>query len=105
MTGMETERRRHRFQFTLKGLLILTLVVASFFGGRASMWSKVEDAKSRAKTDRDDRDFAIKNLRSLVDEVNDFKTRHGIPLRSKIGDVHLTKVTEGKRQLGVDEEP
>jgi hypothetical protein len=46
---METKSRRRWLQFSLKGLLILTLVVASFFGGRASMQTKVKDADFRAK--------------------------------------------------------
>jgi hypothetical protein len=102
---METEHRRRWFQFTLRGLLILTLLVASFFGGRASMQRKVYEADSRARMDRDLRDLANKQLVRLIEEINEFKKRHGIPLQEKIGDVHITKATEGHRPTDGNEQP
>ncbi|HVW37462.1 MAG TPA: hypothetical protein VHB99_09155, partial [Pirellulales bacterium] len=75
---METAPKRSPLQFSIKTLLLVTLLVASFLGGRASMMNRVEEAELRSKADRDIVDHAHKALLSAVEEENDFKKRHGI---------------------------
>ncbi|HUY92155.1 MAG TPA: hypothetical protein VMV10_25660 [Pirellulales bacterium] len=87
---MET-RPRSRLQFSIKGLLVTILAVASFFGGRASMQPWLENAEWRAKKEeqrmkkeRDLKESAQASIRKMQEEINYLKQQLGIPETARI---------------------
>lgn len=88
---METTPRRRWFQFSLKTLLFVTLLVASFLAGRASMINRVKDAELRSKTDRSKLNHVEGLLVRAVAAENDFKRRHGISESIRLRDLDLNE--------------
>lgn len=88
---MEPNPRRTWLQFSIKSLLLVTLLVASFLGGMASVINSYEDAESRAKFDHASREKVEAELRKVVEEEIDFKERHGIPGHIWLKDLDLNE--------------
>jgi hypothetical protein len=88
---MEPNPRRTWLQFSIKSLLLVTLLAASFLGGMASIINSYEDAESRARVDRAARDKAEAELRRVVEDEIDFKERHGISGIVRLRDLDLNE--------------
>ena len=67
---METHPRRRWFQFSIKSLMLITLLVAGFFGGyfagRESMRTKVKEADTRSKISGERANAAARDLRERM---------------------------------------
>lgn len=88
---METKPRRTWLQFSIKSLLVITLMVASFFAGIALVIRQYEGLELKSKHDRARADRADEVLRSVIDEENDFKARHGISQIVRLKDLDLNE--------------
>jgi len=79
MAGMETAPRRHWFQYSLKGLLVLTLMVASYFAGVATMRDRVRLAEEDTNYWKGHAKEINAHFRRVWLELMTWKKRHGYP--------------------------